>query len=87
MAKQGTDGVYDSNPKENPEAKKYTTLTYDDAIAQNLKVADQSAFILAKEHNMPMYVFDFTAKDSISRICEGENLGTYIGPNCETKFA
>ena len=50
-------------------------------------VADKSAFILAKEHNMPMYVFDFTAKDSISRICEGENLGTYIGPNCETKFA
>lgn len=87
MAKQGTDGVYDSNPKNNPNAKKYTTLTYNDAIAQNLQVADQSAFILAKEHNMPMYVFDFTEKDSISRICQGENLGTYIGSNCETKFA
>ncbi len=85
MAKQGTDGVYDSDPKENPNAKKYTTLTYDDAIEKNLKVADQSAFILAKDYNMPMYVFDFTAKNSILDICNGENIGTYIGSDCETK--
>ena len=86
MAKQGTDGVYEADPRTNPDAKKYTTLTYDDAIEKNLKVADQSAFILAKDFNMPMYVFDFTAKDSILRICEGENIGTYIGSDCETSF-
>lgn len=87
MAKQGTDGVYDSNPNENPNAKKFSSITYDDVIAKNLKVADQSAFILAKDYNMPMYVFDFTEEDSISRICKGEELGTYIGPDCETKLA
>ena len=87
MAKQGTDGVYDSNPNENPNAKKFSSITYDDVIAKNLKVADQSAFILAKDYNMPMYVFDFTEEDSISRICKGEELGTYIGPDCETKLS
>ena len=60
MAKQGTDGVYDSNPNENPNAKKFASITYDDVIAKDLKVADQSAFILAKDYKMPMYVFDFT---------------------------
>ena len=87
MAKQGTDGVYDSNPSENPNAKKYSSLTYEEAITKNLKVADQAAFILAKDYKMPMFVFDFTEENSIVKICNGEEIGTYIGPDCETKFA
>lgn len=85
MAKQGTDGVYDSNPNENPNAKKFVTLNFDDAIEKNLKVADQSAFILAKDYKMPMYVFDFMDKGAITRICKGEEIGTYVG-ECQTKF-
>ena len=54
MAKQGTDGVYTDNPKNNPDAKRYKTLPCEEAINKNLKVADQSAFILAKDYNMPM---------------------------------
>lgn len=86
MAKDGTDGVYTANPNEDPTAKKYKTIKCEDAIRQNLKVADQSAFILANDYDMPMYVFDFKEKDAMIRICEGEELGTYIGKNCTTEL-
>ena len=86
MAKQGTDGVYTDNPNTNPEAKRYKTLSYDEAISKNLKVVDQSAFILAKDYNMPMYIFDFNQKDSILKICEGKNIGTFVGRDCKTEM-
>lgn len=82
MAKQGTDGVYTDNPNENPDAKRYKTLTYDEAISKELKVVDGSAFILAKEYKMPMYIFDFNQENSILDICEGKNIGTYVGDDC-----
>ncbi|MBR1540753.1 MAG: UMP kinase [Clostridia bacterium] len=86
MAKQGTDGVYTDNPNTNPDAKRYKTLSYDEAINKNLKVVDQSAFILAKDYDMPMYIFDFNQKDSILDICEGKNVGTFVGKDCETEM-
>ena len=86
MAKQGTDGVYTDNPNTNPDAKRYKTLSYDEAINKNLKVVDQSAFILAKDYDMPMYIFDFNQKDSILDICEGKNIGTVVGKNIETEM-
>ena len=86
MAKQGTDGVYTDNPNTNPTAKRYKTLSYDEAIEKNLKVVDQSAFILAKDYDMPMYIFDFNQKNSILDICEGKNIGTFVGKNCEIEM-
>ena len=86
MAKQGTDGVYTDNPNTNPNAKRYKTLSYDEAIEKNLKVVDQSAFILAKDYDMPMYIFDFNQKNSILDICEGKNIGTFVGKNCEIEM-
>lgn len=86
MAKQGTDGVYTDNPNTNPDAKRYKTLSYDEAIEKNLKVVDQSAFILAKDYDMPMYIFDFNQKGSILDICQGKNVGTFVGKNCETEM-
>ena len=86
MAKDGTDGVYTANPNEDPSARKYKSRTCDDVIKQELKVADQSAFILANEYNMPMYVFDFKAKGAMLGVCKGESVGTYIGKDCTTKF-
>ncbi|MCI8309176.1 MAG: UMP kinase [Clostridia bacterium] len=83
MAKQGTDGVYTDNPSENLNAKRYKTLSYKEAISKNLKVVDQSAFILAQDYNMPMYIFDFNQKNSILDICEGKNIGTFVGNDCE----
>lgn len=86
MAKQGTDGVYTDNPKNNPDAKRYKTLPCEEAINKNLKVADQSAFILAKDYNMPMYIFDFNQENSILDICSGKNIGTYVGNDCEIEM-
>ena len=86
MAKQGTDGVYTDNPNTNPDAKRYKTLSYDEAIAKELKVVDQSAFVLAKDYNMPMYIFDFNQKGSILDICEGKNIGTFVGKDCKTEM-
>jgi uridylate kinase len=86
MAKQGTDGVYTDNPNTNPDAKRYKTLPYDEAISKNLKVVDQSAFILARDYNMPMYLFDFNQENSILDICEGKNIGTFVGKDCEIEM-
>lgn len=86
MAKQGTDGVYTDNPNTNPDAKRYKTVSYDEAIEKELKVVDQSAYILAKDYNMPMYIFDFNQKNSILDICEGRNIGTYLGRDCKTEM-
>lgn len=86
MAKQGTDGVYTDNPNTNPNAKRYKTLSCEDAINKNLKVADQSAFILAKDYNMPMYIFDFNQENSILDVCSGKNIGTYVGNDCESEL-
>lgn len=86
MAKEGTDGVYTDNPNKNSDAKRYKTINSEDVIKNDLKVADQSAFILANEYNMPMYVFDFKEKDAVSKICEGEDIGTYVSNECKTEL-
>jgi uridylate kinase len=78
VAKNGVDGVYDSDPKQNPQAKRFTTLTYDDAISAGIQVMDTSAFVLANEQNLTMHVFDVGAVGVMRRICEGEELGTRI---------
>lgn len=86
MAKSGTNGVYTADPKKDPSAKRYRNINYEDVISQNLQVADQSAFVLARDYNMPLYVFDFDEKDAISKICNGEEIGTYIGKDCKTEL-
>jgi uridylate kinase len=79
VAKHGVDGVYDSDPKVNPEARRYTHLTYDEALAARVRVMDTSAFVLASEQGLTMHVFDVAAVGVMRRICEGEDLGTRIG--------
>jgi uridylate kinase len=78
VAKNGVDGVYDSDPKTNPDAKRFTSLTYDDAISAGIQVMDTSAFVLANEQDLTMHVFDVGAVGVMRRICEGEELGTRI---------
>jgi uridylate kinase len=83
-AKQGVDGVYDSDPNRYKEARKYATLHYDEAIRNNLKVMDQSALILARDHGLPIHLFDFNQEGSFLKICNGEDIGTFISHNIET---
>jgi uridylate kinase len=78
VAKHGVDGVYDSDPRVNPAATRYTHLTYDEALAARVRVMDTSAFVLASEHALTMHVFDVAAIGVMRCICEGEDLGTRI---------
>ena len=79
MAKNGVDGVYSDDPRTNPNAKKYTNITYDDIIIKGLKVMDTASCALCKQNSIPIVVFDFAAKGSISKILKGDDIGTYVG--------
>ena len=72
------DGVYDSDPKKNPQAKKYQTLTFDKAIADGLGVMDMTAFTLCKENDVPIVVFNINKEGELRRVVEGENVGTVV---------
>ncbi|MCZ8517166.1 UMP kinase [Paenibacillus filicis] len=78
VAKQGVDGVYTADPKHDPAAKKLKSLHYNDVLQQNLKVMDQSAFILARDHGLPLHVFNFDKPGAMAQICEGHHIGTFI---------
>ena len=78
MAKNGVDGVYNDDPKTNPEAKKIDKMSYDDIIKNELKIMDTSACALCKQNKIPIIVFDFKAKGSLARIMNGEAVGTYV---------
>ncbi len=79
MAQNGVDGVYNDDPRINPNAKKYDKISYDDIIVNNLKVMDLTSCSLCKQNNIPIFVFDFAKKDSIIKILNNENIGTYVG--------
>ncbi len=78
-AKSGADGVYTADPKRDPQAQRYVQLNYDTVVRQNLKVMDQSAVILARDHGLAIHVFNFDLPDAMYRICQGEDIGTLIG--------
>ncbi len=72
------DGVYDSDPKLNPEAKKYDEISIDEVISGNLQVVDMTASILARDNKMPMWVFDLNEQDSIVNTVKGKFNGTKV---------
>ena len=77
MAKN-VDGIYDSDPKTNPAAKKYDKLTYNDIVNQGLKVIDSTAATMCMENGVPTLAFGLNEKDSILRAVCGEKIGTLI---------
>mgnify|MGYP002510704335 CR=1 FL=1 len=72
------DGVYDSDPKLNPAAKKYDEISINQVIAENLQVVDMTASILARDNKMPMWVFDLNEKNSIVNTVKGSFNGTKV---------
>lgn len=72
------DGIYDSDPEKNKDAKKYTSLHYDEAIQKNLKVMDMTAFTLCKENKMPIVVFDMNTPGNLHKILQGEPIGSIV---------
>jgi uridylate kinase len=77
-AKQGVDGVYNADPKLDPSATKYDTLTFNDALQQGLKVIDATAFALCMENKLPVIVFGMEEQGNILRIVQGEKIGTLV---------
>lgn len=78
MAKK-VDGVYDSDPVKNPEAKKYMTLSYMDVLNQGLGVMDSTAASLCKDNNIPLIVFSINQEGNIKKAIQGVQIGTYVG--------
>ena len=78
MAKNGVDGVYNDDPRVNPEAKKYDKITYDDIIINGLKVMDLASCALCKQNSIPIVVFDFNLENSLLKIENGEEIGTIV---------
>ncbi|KAJ1684081.1 hypothetical protein LUZ63_020650 [Rhynchospora breviuscula] len=78
VAKNGVDGVYTADPRLDPTAVKLDHVTYDDAIAQGLRIMDQTAFALCGENRLPMVVFGMEPEGSILRVVRGERIGTLV---------
>lgn len=72
------DGIYDSDPKKNPQAIRFSQLSYSDVIQQNLQVMDLAAFALCRDHAMPIRVFDMLKDGALNRILLGEDEGTLV---------
>ncbi|SRR5579883_354276 len=77
------DGVYDSDPRANPQARRYQTLTYGHILTQDLRVMDSTAISLCKDNNIPIIVFDLSVKGNVRRAVKGEQIGTLVGGFCE----
>jgi uridylate kinase len=77
------DGVYDSDPATNPDAHRYTSLTYAHVLAKDLKVMDSTAIALCKDNSIPIMVFDLSVRGNIRRAVMGEPIGTVVGGSCE----
>ena len=77
MAKN-IDGVYDSDPRVNPNAKRFATITYGEILSKGLKVMDATAASLCRDNDIAIFVFDMLTKGNIKRAVMGENIGTYI---------
>ena len=72
------DGIYDSDPKKNPGAKRFTQITYLDALQKRLKVMDSTAFSLCMDNKMPIIVFDLFRPHNLRRVVMGEKVGTLV---------
>ena len=72
------DGVYTADPEKDPSAVKYQTLSYSEALEKKLKIMDLTAFALAEDNNLPIYVFDMNRPGNLLRVVEGEPIGTLV---------
>jgi len=72
------DGIYDSDPKENPKAKRYSRIRYTEALQKQLKVMDSTAFSLCMDNKMPIIVFDLFRPHNLRRVIMGETVGTLV---------
>ncbi len=72
------DGVYTADPEKDPTATKYQRLSYSEALEKKLKIMDLTAFALAEDNSLPIYVFDMNRQGNLLRVVEGEDVGTIV---------
>ena len=72
------DGVYTADPEKDPTATKYQRLSYSEALEKKLKIMDLTAFALAEDNNLPIYVFDMNRPGNLLKVVEGEEIGTLV---------
>ncbi len=72
------DGVYNDDPRKNPEATKFDEISFDDVISKGLKVMDMTAFTLCKENKLPIIVFDMNKSGNLLKLVQGERIGTLV---------
>ena len=72
------DGIYTADPEKDPDAIKYSNLTFDEAYSKGLNVMDMTAFTLCKENNVPIIVFDMNTPGNLARVTSGETIGTLV---------
>ncbi len=80
VAKNGTDGVFDKDPNRFPDARLFTELSFDEAISRDLRVMDPAAFILARDHKLPLHIFNIDRAGAAANICRGRDEGTLVHP-------
>lgn len=73
------DGIYSEDPMKNPNAERYTFLTYSEVLNKGLQVMDSTAICLCRDHNMPLQVFDMFEKEALKKIVSGTQIGTIVG--------
>jgi uridylate kinase len=78
LAKSGVDGVYSADPKKDPTATKYDSISFDEVLAKSLAVADAAAFSICRENNLPIVVFDLKNNGNIARAVRGDSIGTLV---------
>ena len=78
LAKKGTDGIYDSDPNVNPNAKKYDNLSYREILNKNLNIMDGTATTLCMDNNIPLRVFGIDEEDAMYKVVCGEDIGTNV---------
>ena len=78
LAKSGVDGVYSADPKKDPKATKYDSISYDEVLSKSLAVADAAAFALCRENKLPIVIFDLMTNGNIARAVRGESIGTIV---------
>jgi uridylate kinase len=72
------DGVFDSDPMTNPDAKRFESVSYDKVLADKLSVMDATAIVMCRDNNLPLRIFDLTRENALVRAMSGENIGTVV---------
>lgn len=78
FAKNRARGIFTADPQKDPAARFYHRMRYNTILQQNLSIVDHSSVILARDHRMPLHLFNFTERGTMLRICQGEDVGTLV---------